>query len=403
MASCANCGKELQAGYKFCDGCGAPVPEQPQETPTLVSQIPGQDLPQEELEQSQPQEQEAETSAAPNPCEPAPDYSMFFEQPPKRKKEWLAIVIIGAALLFLIGAIVLSVVITRGLMDSEDPNLGTYVGTTAEMFGVTTDVSEILGGPLVVELKEDGECTVALGGTKGSGTWTLEEGVITVDDGTTALVGTLEEGVMAFENVMDMDFSIVLYQQEPTESTDRSLGAADVSWWNDDWYGWWTVSNCDGEFTEWEGGWWDCCAAIEVDNNGQGELLLWDEDLPKDDPLAEIEIAVYEEERSGPMGSAAVAEGYFLDMDVSEGDITFEPNLEAYENLLVLEGSYVTIQGSFDFQMYLRPWGQDWADLAQEDEELLPFFYEDYRKAVENGEEPPENIYEAWGKKPTLN
>ena len=59
--------------------------------------------------------------------------------------------------------------------------------------------------------------------------------------------------------------------------------AADIS---GDWYGWWRMYGTSGEWAQMDGCWWDCCAEIK-----NGRILLWDEDLPKDNYLAKAELS----------------------------------------------------------------------------------------------------------------
>lgn len=59
--------------------------------------------------------------------------------------------------------------------------------------------------------------------------------------------------------------------------------AADIS---GDWYGWWRMYGTSGEWAQMDGCWWDCCAEIK-----NWRILLWDEDLPKDNYLAKAELS----------------------------------------------------------------------------------------------------------------
>lgn len=77
-------------------------------------------------------------------------------------------------------AIVLSLMMILSLAacggsKSEDPNLGIYKGTTAEMFGEESDITEIYDlGDNLIELKADGKGTLTLDGEEMPMTWTLE-------------------------------------------------------------------------------------------------------------------------------------------------------------------------------------------------------------------------------------
>ena len=411
MATCPNCGEQVLDSYKFCRSCGvllpvpAPVPqEELSEQDALSWQQPlcPEENPPENTAGFMQEPAFVQQDSASDPDSAAAQplvYAVAVEQPIKpRKKTWLIIgVICGVALAA--AAIVIGLILLFGSgikLTPDDPNLGTYVGSTAEMWGAQMDIADLLGGNFVVELKEDGKCTVTAGKSSGPGTWTLEGDVITISDSTTTLVGTLKDGVMVFENVMDMEFSMVLYKIEKNDTAEISVSAADTEWWNGDWYGWWAVSSCDGVYEDWENAWWDCCATVAVDEDGQGHLLLWDEDMPMDNPLADIELTVFEKDGSGEMGVAVTGDGYFMDMKISDGAFTIDPSQYSYENLLVLEGWYETFLGSFYFEVCLRPWGQLWDDMIADDEGLAPYYYDQYLQAIERGESAPEDITAAW-------
>ena len=171
-------------------------------------------------------------------------------------------------------------------------------------------------------------------------------------------------------------------------------------WWNGDWYGWWAVSMPGGFYKEdgWDGMYWDCCAELDIDAKGIGTLKMWDEDLPKDDPLAEIDLSVSRDYGSGDMGAAYSEGGYFLDMQLGHTDIIIDPSLCDYENFIVINLFYEDEQGDFSLHLYLRPWGQDWTDVSDADntmpyEDMLPNYYYDwYLPAIENGADMPDAI-----------
>lgn len=418
MAFCQNCGAQLEESYKFCNVCGTmvtaaqPTPESPEilNEPCQAEQ-PAQPVVEPWETQSLPQQPERpegdpdETKTLPQqPEQPLYQqlngYPMNYAQPKKSgKKGWIIALIIGVVLLSTIATGVVFWLFSGNMIapDPDDPNLGVYVGTTATMMGIDVNLNEILADGFVIELKAGGICRVTGAGENGVGKWSLDGNVITIKDGGTTLTGTLEDGVMAFENMMDMGFDIVFYKQDDAddeELADEPINV-DTDWWNREWYGWWMTSSCEGEYETWEDGWWDCCAEITMDENGQGHLLLWEEDYSRDEPLAEIDLVLTED--GGTMGTAVSKSGYFLDMNVSRGDYVMDPSQNSYENLLSLQGWYEAGDGGFYFEVYLRPWGQLWDDMIADDEGFAPYYYDQYVKAVENGESAPEDIYEAWG------
>ena len=385
----------------------APQFDQPAAPAADPWEAPQTTQPEAEPWNAAPQQPTADAAWNAQPQNPAYGAGYGYSQPPKKKsgKGCIIALIIVAVLVFAIGAGAVAFwLIGKGnevveeVINPDDPNLGTYVGVKASMMGIDVNLTDILADGFVIELKAGGICRVTGGGENGTGKWTLDGDVITIKDGETTIVGTLEDGVMTFENMMDMGMDIVFYKDDMDEDEDEDVDAepvnADDNWWNGEWYGWWTTTSCEGEFADWEEGWWDCCAEITMDENGQGHLLLWDEDLPKDNPVAEIDLTL--KEGDDEKGIAVTKRGYFLDVNVSNGDYTLQPITDSYDNLLCMEGWYEIEEGGFYFQVYLRPWGQLWDDMIADDEGYAPYFYEQYVQAVENGESAPADIKAAW-------
>ena len=58
---------------------------------------------------------------------------------------------------------------------------------------------------------------------------------------------------------------------------------------NEEWYGFWMMSDCTGEMEEYDDMWWDLCARTVSSSDGSKKLVLWDEDYNSiDDPIGEI-------------------------------------------------------------------------------------------------------------------
>ena len=55
------------------------------------------------------------------------------------------------------------------------------------------------------------------------------------------------------------------------------------------WYGYWSASDATGDWKSVEGKYWDCCAEVLVEDDGCS-LLLWDEDMPRDNYLAKLRL-----------------------------------------------------------------------------------------------------------------
>ena len=106
-----------------------------------------------------------------------------------------------------------------------DPNIGVYTASLVEMYGLEMDPGEIYSEGFIIELKEGGKCTIITDGKNADGTWSLENGVLTVDDGSSTATGTLANGVMKLINMLEQGLSITLEKQKSRSFayTDESL------------------------------------------------------------------------------------------------------------------------------------------------------------------------------------
>jgi len=175
--------------------------------------------------------------------------------------------------------------------------------------------------------------------------------------------------------------------QESGQSTApaETAGTEAVNALAGDWYGWWKMVNTSGDWAWMDGYWWDCCAEVEEDG-AELRLLLWDEDLPKETLLAILYI------QSGKDGAPRCTGGEFLSAIMEEDGCKIELRQNGGEKFLTITGHYdATVKnGSFDYSIYLRPWGQRWED-AEDDE--LPYYYESwYLPLIEDGKEMPDEI-----------
>ena len=165
-------------------------------------------------------------------------------------------------------------------------------------------------------------------------------------------------------------------------------------YWNGDWYGWTSYSNGTNDYSSLDGFYMDCMARIEIDENGDGGLILWDEATSVDNPRAGVYVSV--SDGGFPQGRLKSVEGLFSDGDVGNADWLVDPDGLGYENLICIEGSYKDPDDFFsgyDYKIYLRPWGQDWADIEADQPDNLPTYYYDwYLPATTAGAAMPDVI-----------
>ena len=91
-----------------------------------------------------------------------------------------------------------------------DPNAGVYKGTSAEMNGLAIGLQDLFGDDFSIELKNGGKAAFNYEGKSYSMKWTLEGTTFHAKGGGAELDGTLADGVMTLENVLDSGVTITL-------------------------------------------------------------------------------------------------------------------------------------------------------------------------------------------------
>lgn len=149
-----------------------------------------------------------------------------------------------------------------------------------------------------------------------------------------------------------------------------------------DWYGWWRMDHCSGDWAHMYGYYWDCCAEI-TDQGESLHLLLWDEDLSKDQFLAAAQL-------DKQNGTLRCVTGDFLERELKADDWLVTSSNDECGPLLHIEGNYEAVgKGGFRYEIFLRPWGSLWPG----SEEEKPYYYESwYRPLIEIGASMPDQI-----------
>lgn len=145
---------------------------------------------------------------AAQPVYAQPVYAQPAEKKPAPKWVLPAVIL---AVLALIGILFFA---TRGGGKANDPNLGVYKAATVEMYGMQLNADDIYQNGFTIELKSNGVCEINSDGQKGRGKWTLEGDVITIDDNHSVITGTLSDGVLTLENMLDMGLNMTMEKQE---------------------------------------------------------------------------------------------------------------------------------------------------------------------------------------------
>lgn len=156
-----------------------------------------------------------------------------------------------------------------------------------------------------------------------------------------------------------------------------------------DWYGWWMITDADGDFKDMTGYWWDCCVRFDAGRGDSLDVKIWDETCPRKDPLAAAELTLDRK------GIASVDSGRFLDGEIEKGSWDISPDNSSYKNAIAFMGTHEDPHGDGTLTYYflLRPWGEDWDDIARKSEDDVPYLYESwYLPLIEEGAKMPDTV-----------
>ena len=193
---------------------------------------------------------------------------------------------------------------------------------------------------------------------------------------------------------------------------------SDYSWWNNDWYGWWAITNGGGDYAVYEDVAWDTCARITTFADNTAIICLWDvlTDSYNDLMLCFFKIEPGDDER-GIMVSDA---GTFFDAykwtedtphlpaGIGERKLIIDPcnsTVSSFKDMIESTGTYrepENEENCFEYVIYLRPWGMEWDDVLNGDttgcpyDDMMPLGYNGwYLPLIQMGiEEAPNSVDE---------
>jgi len=151
-----------------------------------------------------------------------------------------------------------------------------------------------------------------------------------------------------------------------------------------DWYGWWIITEADGDYEQYAGKWYDICGSAEYNDNNEIELTLKDEN----GSLGSITL-----EADGE-NSLISTGGCFFGVEIGIGTWQLYKDSLGYEGLVCLQDEHFSTEnGSFTYTLFMKPWGADWEDVAANANntewfftDMLPYHYEEYLQRVSGGE-----------------
>lgn len=214
-------------------------------------------------------------------------------------------------------------------------------------------------------------------------------GVMTFSDTTQTLYEEPEDGVIGVEfGELNATIFYALDSVEKVAASETAEAPENntlLDWWNGDWYGWWFMYGCKGDYESLEGSYWDCEAHIEIDpDTYTGTMELWDDEMYQNmGGIGMVDVSL-SDSGTGEYGTLMSEGGWFMEMELAHADWIIDPGLTDFENMLVITGGYDDDNGNvYSFKIMIRPWGQLWEDVA---EESRPWSYENwYKPMIEDG------------------
>ena len=269
-------------------------------------------------------------------------------------------------------------------------------GNGADVTGryVCTDSPAIFNGVNLDEewlsLNYGGKGTLHLMGKDYAVGWTLEGEELTITQNETRYSALLVDGVISV-SFNDLIYTYVKEGLTPPTLTDTDATRTKLNalqeWWNGDWYGYWYISDATELWSELNGSYYDCYATVDLNATGSGSISLWD----AGGSLCTAQLKLSMDETESRIGAVHSVEGYFWGWKIGEDDWIVDPALSQYDNMLFVQGGYFEDEnGSFRYNILLRPWGQLWDDVAQTDPYSLPAGYNEwYLPLIDGGSEMP--------------
>ncbi|MGM9615480.1 MAG: zinc-ribbon domain-containing protein [Oscillospiraceae bacterium] len=429
MAFCPNCGCELPEGAKFCGNCGARQlpPETPAEPVVPETEIPAytfEETPAEPVipatetpaytfeetpavEESPAEEPPViEPPAAAEPVsygqpaayrqpttyqQPAAEENSYGysspredrgpeEETEKKKIGPLPFILGGVALVVLV--IVLVLFVGKKSNKTSSTKVETETVQTTGKSKVNTESGKTAG-----KTKADEEIIQTSGKSKAEVPAADPAEGEETEEASDKTAGKSKEETPAADPA-EKEKPEEASEPEPEQPgvvppEEASEPTAVQEFWDGDWYGWWGVYDCTGEYTDAEGMWWDCCARIETEADLTGTIRLWDEDTSDENPLMLAEISILELDDLAS-GVAFSTSGQFLDMDLSDSGCALTNDTD-FDRAIDILGEYEDDEGGFSYVFFMLPWGADWSEVEETDETLMPYYYDWYLEQMEAG------------------
>ena len=316
---------------------------------------------------------------------------------PKAKsgKSKAPFIIGGAVLVFVLLIVLLIRGCTGAVKDAFDPNLGVYNATTAEMFGMEMDVTDVWEGGVSIELKAKDKCVFTIDGEQYNIKWTLDGSDIRIKGKGLDCEGTLNRGVLVLQDVMDMGVNLTFQKEggfsdnmldgDGMTSSDGEIGedgyTAAQRKWNGAWYGSFQVVEQKNFDYLSDGAVYDALMVIDLgtDNKGTFDLYVFnDYDAPA---------AAGECEATETSLTATSVEMLGQDLD-SVYNWMLLPRQD-YTDQYCMGDTFEQDEYYMEFMVFMKPWGASWDKEIADGYNLLPPAMDEYNDLIAEGEMPP--------------
>ena len=301
----------------------------------------------------------------------------------------------GAVLVFILLIVLLVKGCTGAVKDAFDPNLGVYNATTAEMYGIEMDVTDVWEGGVSIELKAKDKCVFNIDGDKYNIKWTLDGTDINVKGKGLDCDGTLNQGTLVLEDVLGMGVNLTFQKEggfsdnmldgDGMTSSDGEIGedgyTAAQRKWNGAWYGSFQVVEQKNFDYLSDGAVYDALMVIDLgtDNKGTFDLYVFnDYDAPA---------AAGEGEATETSLTATSVEMLGQDLD-SVYNWMLLPRQD-YTDQYCMGDTFEQDEYYMEFMVFMKPWGASWDKEIADGYNLLPPAMDNYNDLIAEGEMPP--------------
>lgn len=176
--------------------------------------------------------------------------------------------------------------------------------------------------------------------------------------------------------------------KQPGETTSTSSGEKTplTEFWNGYWFGYWEVNSKSDLWDDLEGYKFALFGKTSLDDNGNGEIYLWDNDYDLADVICSNNGYGLTE-----FGTMISESGYFLDGDdLEHADWNIDPGLLEHKDSFWIDGRmYYNDELQFDYDIRLVKWGSRWEDF---DKDELPDEIQWYLEQIDSGITDPSSL-----------